>query len=96
MLVTFSTFLAGYNIQYSLLDATSPVIGISFLLILLRLNFNKHAGTNSSSRETASQRGGGSNNYPLRAINVDVAHHADTDSELESKDAGRPSYGDKA
>jgi len=94
MLTTFATFLAGYNIQYSLLDATSPVIGISFLMILLRLNFNKH-GSNNSSSNTASQRGG-SNNYPLRSINVSVAHHTDTDSVLESKVTGRRSYGETA
>jgi len=94
MLATFSTFLAGYNIQYSLLDATSPVIGISFLLILLRLNVNKH-GSTSTSGGTASQRGG-SNNYPLRSVNITVAHRIDTESELESKDASRSSYGETA
>ena len=84
MTVTFITFLTGQNIQYTLLDATSPVIGISFLLILLRLNFDKH-GTSTASGDTISQRGA-STNYPLRSINVSVAQHVDVDSELsESK-----------
>jgi len=94
MLTTFATFLAGYNIQYSLLDATSPVIGISFLMILLRLNFDEH-GSNSNSSSAVSQRGG-SNNYPLRSISVSVAHHTDTDSVVECKIASRRSYGDTA
>jgi len=91
MLTTFVTFLAGYNIQYSLMDATSPVIGISFLMIMLRSNFNKH-GSNSTTSGTVSHRGG-SNNRPLRSINVSVAHHTNTDSVLESKVTSGRSYG---
>lgn len=94
MTVTFATFLAGYNIQYTLLDTTSPVIGISFLLILLRLNFDKHE-TSTLSRDTISKRGA-STNYPLRSINVSVSRHVDVDSDLESKTIGKSSYGDAA
>ncbi|KAF9650628.1 hypothetical protein BDM02DRAFT_3220464 [Thelephora ganbajun] len=94
MTVTFATFLGGYNIQYCLLDTTSPIIGISFVLILLRLNFNKH-GSSTTSNNTISQRGA-SSNYPLRSISVNVAQHVDIDSDLESKTAGKGSYGDMA
>ena len=94
MLITFATFLAGYNIQYSLLAATSPVIGISFLMILLRLNPNNH-GSNSTGNVVVSQRGG-SNNYPLRPISVSVALHTDGESVLESKVETGHSYGDTA
>lgn len=94
MTLTFATFLAGYNIQYTLLDATSPVIGISFLMILLRLNFNKY-GPNSTSRETVSQRGT-AHSYPLRSINIGVAQHVEGESDFDSKPPGKRSYGDMA
>jgi len=94
MTVTFITFLGGFNVQYTLLDATSPVVGISFLLIMLRLTFNRHTTPNASNN-TISQRGA-SSNYPLRSINVNVAQHIDVDSDLESKAAGKRSYSDMA
>ena len=91
---TFVTFLADFINQYSLLDAVSPVIGIFFLMILLRFNFNKR-GPSSTTSATVSQDVG-SNNYLLRSVNVRVAHHTDTDSIVESKVASRRSYDDTA
>ena len=85
MTVTFVTFLAGPNIQYTLLDTTSPVTGISFLLIVLRLNFSKH-GSTTASNNTFNRREASSND-PLRLISVNV------DSELESNTAEKRSYG---
>ena len=79
MTLTFITFLAGYNIQYTLLDAMSPVIGISFVLILLRLNPDKHGSNIFDSHAT------GSTNYPIRSISITVAKHVDVDSDLESR-----------
>jgi len=95
MTVTFATFLGGYNIQYTLLDVTSPVVGISFLLILLRLNFSKY-GLGTSSRNTSGNHYRDSTNYPLRSISVNVAQRVDGDSDLESKTAGGGSYGGMA
>jgi len=95
MTVTFATFLAGSNIQYTLLDATSPVIGISFLLIMLRLNLNRH-GSTTASNNTFNQRGASSGSYPLRPINVSVAQRVDVDLDLENGTAGKRSYGDVA
>jgi len=92
MLATFLSFVASNNVQYTLADATSPVIGISFLLIMLRLALDKQGAT-VVSNNTISQRGP-SSNYPLRSINVNVAQSVDIDSDLEAKGAGRPSYGD--
>lgn len=94
MTVTFATFIGGHNIRYSLLDATSPVIGISFLLILLRLNFDKYRSSTSSSHIT--NPCGASTNYPLRAISVNVVQCINVDSDSESKATGRDSYGDVA
>ena len=81
MTLTFATFLAGYNIQYTLLDITSPVIGISFMLILLRLNADKHGSRTSGSG--ASGQPGALTNYPLRSISFAVAKHVNDDSDLE-------------
>ena len=92
MALTFGTFLAGLNVQYTFLDATSPVIGISFLLILLRLNVNKPGS--STVTHSATGRGGTTMSYPLRTINVSVARQIDIDSDLESKAGGKRSYGD--
>lgn len=91
MTVTFATFLGGYNIQYTLLDATSPIIGISFVLILLRSNINKHESSTSST--TISQRGA-SPNYPLQSTSFIVPKHIDVDSDLEIRSVGRSSYDD--
>lgn len=92
--VTFCAFLAGSNIQYALLDATSPVIGISFVLILLRLNLNKPGSTVNSSG-TTSQRGPQST-YPLRSININTTQHVDVDLDMENKIAGKSSCSDPA
>ena len=89
MTITFCSFLAGHNIQYTFLDITSPIIGISFLLILLRLSSNKQ-GTSTASNSAANQR---SANYPLRTISVNVAKHVDVDSDIESRNGGKGSYG---
>ena len=93
MTVTFATFLAGYNIQYFFLDTTSPVIGISFLLILLRLNSNNH-GLATASSNAIGQRAGALTNFPLRSINVNVSQHVNVNSDVESKAAVKGSYGD--
>lgn len=92
MTAIFSTFLAGSNLHYTFVDATSPVIGISFLLIMLRLNFDKHE-TTTLSGDTIGKRGA-STNYPLRPINVNVSQRVDVDSDLESKAIDKSSYGD--
>jgi len=89
--LTFITFLAGNTIQYSFADATSPVIGISFLLIMLRLAIDKEASTSIPSNHSANHRGTAST-YPLRAINVSVSQHVDIDADLESKGDSRRSY----
>lgn len=94
MTVTFCTLLGNQNIQYTLLDATSPVLGISFVLILLRLNVNKFGSAAASSHAT-SQRGT-QGIYPLRSINVKVSQHAEVDSEVEGETAAKGSYGDMA
>ena len=93
MTVTYATFLAGYNIQYFFLDATSPVIGISFLLILLRLSSKNH-GSATASSNAIGQRAGASTNFPLRSINVNVSQHVDVDSDVESNAAVKGSYGE--
>lgn len=94
MTVTFATFLGRDNIQYSLLDATSPITGISFVMILLRLNIDKQEST-ATSGNINSQRGALSN-YPLRSITVNVSRHVDVDSDMERKTADKGSYGDVA
>jgi len=90
MTLTFGAFLGGHNIQYTFLDATSPIIGISFVLIMLRLNSNNH-GSSTASNSMVNQR---STTYPLRSISVNVAKHVDVDSDQESKTGGKGSYGD--
>ena len=91
MTATFVTFLGDYSIQYTLLDATSPVIGISFVLILLRLNFNKH-GSSTISSDRISQ-GGAPTSHRLRTISVNVSKHVVVDSDVDSTDPGKDSYG---
>jgi len=91
---TFCAFLAGSNIQYTLLDATSPVIGISFVLILLRLNL-KTPGSTVNSSGMGSQRGPQST-YPLRSINVNASQHVDVDLGMEGKIAGKSFCSDPA
>lgn len=93
MFVTFCTFLAGQNIQYTLLDVTSPVLGISFILILLRLNSDEAGSVVVSGNHVASQRGAQSI-YPLQSINVNVSQHTEVDSDVEGKTAAKGPYGD--
>jgi hypothetical protein len=89
---TFGAFLAGSNVQYTLLDAASPVIGISFVLILLRLN---HAGPQSTGASTnAPTPPGTMTKPPIRPISVSVTEHSDTDSDAKSKNSGKGPYDD--
>ena len=92
MTATFFTFLAGQNIQYTLLDITSPVLGISFVLILLRLNSDTSGSVVASSHATSHR--GAQSIYPLQSISVNVSQHTEVDSEVESKTATKGPYGD--
>lgn len=94
MMVTFCAFLGKQNIQYTLLDATSPLFGISFVLIALRLNFDRF-GLGTGSSHVASQRGV-QGIYPLRSISVHVSQHTEIDSDVEGKAATKGPYGDMA
>ena len=92
VIATFGTFLAGSNVQYTLLDAASPVIGISFVLILLRLN---HTGPQSTGPSTSAPSPSGTlNKPPNRPINVKVTEHVDIDSDTKSKGSGKGSCDD--
>jgi len=71
---TFATYEAGNNVQYGILDATSPIMGISFTLILLRLNWNRNVGSSQIGSSKVQPT------YPLRSINVTVSQHVDGDS----------------
>ena len=94
MTVTFFTFLGKQNIQYTLLDMTSPIFGISFVLIVLRLNFDKFGSVVTSTHAT-SQRGA-QGVYPLQSITVKVSQHTEVDSEAEGKTPVNGPYGDMA
>ena len=82
MIAAFASFLAGSNLQYTLIDVMSPVIGISFTLILLRLNINKR-GSNTSNTDMTGPT------YPIRTISIAVAKHVDVDSDLENRCPGK-------
>ena len=91
MTVTFCAFLGKQNIQYTLLDTTSPVFGISFVLIVLRLNLDTF-GSAATSAHATSQRGA-QGVYPLQSITVKVSQHTEVDSEVEGKTSVQGPYG---
>lgn len=94
MAVTFTTFLAGSNIQYTFLDATSPIIGVSFLLILLRSYLKKYRSATTGS-DPVGRRGVPVNSDPLLSVSVSVAQHLEVVSlVMEDTTAGKGPRGD--
>ena len=92
MTVIFCTFLGNQVITFAILDVTIPIVGISFVLILLRLNSYK-SGSVAASSHAGSQRGA-KGVYPLQPITVNVSRHTDVDSDVEGKMATKGPYGD--
>ena len=94
MTVTFCAFLGKQNIQYALLDMTSPIFGISFVLIVLRLNLDKFGSVSTNTHATSQH--GAQGVYPLQSISVKVSRHTEVDSEVEGKTSAKGPYGDMA